>query len=73
MAGQLVLRFTAAGDEDAVEWAEVDARGRVPGEIRQGSLTEAAAACKGRSVAVIISGADALLTGARVPGRSRTR
>jgi general secretion pathway protein L len=73
MAGQLVLRFAAAGDEDAVEWAEVDARGRVPGEIRQGSLTEAAAAFKGRSVAVIISGADALLTGARVPGRSRSR
>ncbi|MDH3712405.1 MAG: type II secretion system protein GspL [Gammaproteobacteria bacterium] len=73
MAGQLLLRFTAAGGDDAVEWAVVDARGKVPGEIRTGSLTEAAAACTGRSVVVIISGADALLSGARVPGRNRNR
>ena len=72
MASQLLLRFTAAADEDRVEWAEVDARGEV-GEIHDGSLAEAGAACQGRSVEVIISGADALLTGATVPGRNRSR
>jgi len=73
MASQLLLRFTAAADEDRVEWASVDTRGEVQGEVHNGSLAEAGAACRGRSVEVIISGADALLTGAAVPGRNRSR
>ena len=73
MAGQLLLRFTTSLDHDAVEWADVDAGGNVQGDIRQGSLAEAALAGKGRAVAIIISGADALLTGAMVPGRNRSR
>ncbi len=73
MAGQLLIRFTAGLEADAVEWANVDSRGEVQGEIHEGSLADAALASKGRAVAVIVSGADALLTGAAVPGRNRAR
>lgn len=73
MAGQLILRFVDGTDQDAVEWAQIDVRGNIQDEIGQGSIAEAAEACSGRTVVVIASGTDALLTGAMVPGRNRAR
>lgn len=71
MAVLMALRLDAALEH--AQWAATDGRGGLSSEVQRGSLAEAAEDCRGCSVTVIVSGADALLSGARVPGRNRSR
>ena len=72
MAEQLIIRF-ASIDDPNVQWAVVSASGQLEGRIDQGHLSEAAAAGHGRVVNVVLSGSEAMLVQAQVPGRNRAR
>ncbi len=73
MAARLLLRIVGPPEDDRVEWIGVNARGEPQGEVQRGTFAEAGMAAHGRPVTVAACGADAMLTGARVPGRNRSR
>lgn len=67
MADSCVLRLVAPA---AAEWVSVDASGARSTPVARGTLAEAAAACGGRRLIVLVPSADVVLATPEVPARA---
>lgn len=72
MRNTLLLRAESV-TADVWRWLQLDADSQPQGSIHTGPLANAAAAAAGLRVVVLASGADCLLTQARIPGRNRQK
>ncbi len=72
MAEFLVIRLSRSSD-DAAEWMAVDNNGTRRSALTAGSLAEAAADIRGRSVIVLVPAIDAVTTTVRIPVRGGAR
>lgn len=70
MADSCVLRLVAP---DFAEWVSVDASGARATAVARGSLAEAAAACGGRRLVVLVPSADVVLAMPEVPTRGNAK
>jgi general secretion pathway protein L len=71
MADQLFLRIHDA--TDACSWVVLDSEARLVAPLNAGSLAEAAAACIGRRVTVLVPGVEVITTKADLPPASQAR
>lgn len=69
MAESLLIRIPETGVDHA-EWAVLDEKGNIAGDVMQSGLGEAAGQAGGRRVTVIASGEDVVLMEADVPAAS---
>jgi general secretion pathway protein L len=74
MAESLVLRYPLTGDSAVeCEWVPVDPHGLRAGDPGRGTLAQAALACAGRRLVVLVPAEEVTLAAPELPTRSRAR